>query len=248
MNFLKTHLVWVIGIVAGLWLLTRLIGSKASAGANVSMPSGTSITYGGTNANDAAVQVAQLTQQSQMAAAQLAGNVAIQQTTIAAAAAADTNKTNLQLAQTQAANALAITNSNNAVAMQVTNNQTAVQMLQSYNQKDVATLQSNNALLALFNTNATSLAGLRDTNASKLAAYGIQAQVANNQTAALAQIAMAQIGADAGAQQTYLQQQAALRSQYMNLQYSELQSVLLEVSKSGNFNSEHGGANSVAAV
>jgi hypothetical protein len=245
MEWLKAHWTWVAGIVGGLWLLSKLLGSSknVSAGANVSTPAGVAVTYGGTNANDAAVQVAQINAQSGAAQAQVAGNIAVQQAQLAQLANQDTQTANMHIADVQSAAALAITNSNNAVSLRVTDNQTTlglaqvagardVGLAQIAGARDVAITQSNNALVLGVNTNATNLAG-----------YGIQAQVVNNQTAALTQIALAQTSAAQAVQSQYLSNQAqalANQSQLMGETYS--------LEASGQFNKGgEGGVNQVAA-
>lgn len=248
----------VLGILIGLWLLLKLVGNKtpASSSAATASPSGTSVVYSGTNANDAAVQVAQLQAQSTLAGQQISGALAVQQAQIAEDAAANANATNIQLEQIKGANALNITNANNAVSLAVSNNQTqvglaaaqygyltstaqysayrdvgvanaqagaqvgiaqaaataqvgvaqansATEIAQSTNyynyntavvndqtQQAIAITQSNNQLAATKDTNASQLSAIKDQNATQLAAYGIQAGVVNNQTAALRDIAV----------------------------------------------------------
>lgn len=266
MSFIKAHWTWAVGIVAGLWLLSRMLGSKTTAvGANVTTPTGTSVVYGGTNANDAAVQVAQLSAQTQLAQAQVSGNLAVQQAQIAQLANQDTQAANMHIADVQSAAALQITNSNNAVSLRVTDNQTQLGLAQVNAAAAIAAVQAQygsqtaiaqaqyssaaqiaaaqyGAEASIAQTSADLQLGL-NYNATQLAAYGIQANVVNNQNAALTQIAQAQINSNTQIQSQYLNNQAQAlsnQSQLMNETYS--------LEASGVFNKGgEGGVNQVAA-
>lgn len=170
MEYLKEHWYWLVGLVLGLWVFMKLVGNKASAGASVSTPTGSQIIYGGTNANDAAVQAAQINAQTQVAGAQIAAGQAVQMAQFAVQQNQDTQTANVAIANVQGQYGLAVTNSNNNAAMHV----------------------SDNATLLGINANDTNLAAVQDSNATKLAAYGIQAQVVNTQTNAYRDIAQTQ--------------------------------------------------------
>lgn len=245
-QWLKEHWILAAGAVIGFFVLIKLLGRNSTAGGNATGPGGTQVVYGGTNANDAAVQVAQLNSQSQLAAQQIAGSIAVQQGTLALAAQKDTNATDLSIEQVKAANALAITNSNNQLGLAQAQIGGNVALAQTAAARDVALTQANNALTLGLDTNETNLAALRDTNATKLRAYSIQGQVVNNQTNALRDIAVTQTMADASTQQKYIDARTQLQSEYMSTQQSELNSLL--GSSSFDLKSQHGGANSEAAL
>lgn len=217
MEFLKAHWYWVVGAVIGLWLALKLFkaaGSSTSAGANVSTPTGTQIVYGGTNANDAAVQVAQMQAQSQLAAQQIAAGQSVDVAKIALAATQVNDSTDLQKTQVLAANALAITNSNNNTAVIQSNNQTEVQLR-----------TADFGYQLGVNTNATNLAALENTNAAKLASYGIQAQVVNNQIDAARDVSIAQIGAEASVANTLTAAQLQAQQMQATTQQKQLDTV-----------------------
>ena len=227
-TLLKSHWYYVLGAVIGIWLVLKLIrgSSSASSSNSGSSVAGSSITYPSTNANDAAIQVAQIQAQSNAASDQIALSQAVNLAQIQEHATENTNSADVSIAGIKAANALAITNSNNSAAVQING------------QNQVTAINGQN----------TSLAATENTNATKLAAYGIQANVMNNQITAASQVAQTAITANSTVQQTYINDQAKLNSQYMTTQATNLQSVLAEVARSGGFNSQHGGANSTAAV
>src|SRR4051812_42481417 len=102
-DYLKHHWYWVVGIAVGLWILMKMIGSQASAGASVSTPSGSQIIYGGTNANDAALQVAQINAQTSTAGAQIAAGQAVQLAQYAVQANQDTQSANVAVTNITAA-------------------------------------------------------------------------------------------------------------------------------------------------
>lgn len=244
MDFLKKHWTWAVGIVAGLWLLSKLVGSSktTAVGANVTTPSGVAVSYGGTNANDAAVQVAQLQAQNTLAQTQISGNLAVEQAKIAAQANLDTQNANVDVAGIQAANALAISNGNNAVAMRVSDNGLTLGLAQAQYSSATAIAQAGyGAAASIAQTNADVTLGL-NYNATQLAAYGIQSQVANHQTDALTQIAVAQSSANRDVQLAYLGDQA----QVINNQ-SQLIADTYALERSGQLNKGgEGGVNQVA--
>src|SRR3569833_684542 len=98
MEFLKQRWYWIAGALIALYIFFRIVGKSASGGANVTGPSGTQVVYGGTNANDAAVQVAQLQNQSVLAAANLAASQAVQIATLSEHATENTNAANIDIA------------------------------------------------------------------------------------------------------------------------------------------------------
>lgn len=169
---------WFAGAAVGIWLVSKLLSSGAeTSGATV--PAGTAITYTGTTANDAAVQVAQLANQSQLAGASIAMQQALGLGAIAAEVQKDTNAANVAVTQTQARAALDIANSNNTAAMRSSDNALTLGLA-----------QTEYAYYLGIDTNRTNLQALEDTNATQLKAYGIQANVANNQIGALRDIAI----------------------------------------------------------
>lgn len=308
----KKHWYIVAGALVGLWLLLKVVGKDTATSATQTGPMGTSITYGGTNASDAAVQVAQLQANSNVAAQSVAGALAVQQSQIALEATKDTNATNITLAGIQGANALAITNSNNAVAMRVSDNTTAaavskaqfdyltagvqysayrdvgvatagatrdVGIAQANASRDVGVAQagasrdvgiasanaSRDAAISkalydyygLLSTNQTyrdvttiqsnnTLAAVKDTNATQLAAYGIQAGVVNNQTAALRDIAITASNNDRMVQTSYIDTQGRIQAGQIANQ-SQLIDLTYQLERSGQFNKGgEGGVNQVA--
>lgn len=269
-NFLKSKWYWIVGGIVGLYLAMKLFSSRSSSGtatvsgtdpyAAYSSPS----VIANTQSTDAALQIAQIQANSGIATAQIAGNQAIQQATIAEHANENTNAANVNIAQIQSAQALAVTNSNNAVAMHVSDNNLALGLNNNTLQwhsadlannlalnnnslqwhaidqtTNLAEIQSGNQLSATRDTNATQLAELQSTNAAKLAAFGIQAGVANNQTAAQQQIADAQITANQSVQSKTLDTVQQMQTDQLNAQ-SHLADVARDLLNTGQINLNHG--------
>jgi len=242
MEFLKQRWYWIAGALIALYIFFRIVGKSASGGANVTGPSGTQVVYGGTNANDAAVQVAQLQSQTALAAANIAAGQAIQIANLQEHATENTNAANIDIAHTnatanvsianiQAANALAITNSNNTAGVLISNNNTALGMVQSNNQAQVAMDQA-----------AKNLEAIKNTNDAKLAAYGIQAAVVNNTTNAYRDIALGEQGVQTAAVKAVSQSDA----QRLSLQ-QQIAQMTYQLEASGQLNKGgEGGVNQVA--
>jgi hypothetical protein len=211
---LKEKWYWILGGLAGIWLLFKLLGSSASsAGSSATVPAGVAVQYTGTTANDAAIQVAQLQNQSALAAQQIAMSQAVEQAQIALSATKDTNATNLGLAETQGRYALAITNNNNEAAKHASDNATGLGIVQSNNSATVAITQANNAYALGVDTNAANLKALENSNATQLAAYSIQGQVAQKQIEALSTVAQTVSNNSALVQTTAIQSAAELQAQ-----------------------------------
>jgi len=242
MEFLKQRWYWIAGALIALWIFVKIVGKSASGGANVTGPSGTQVVYGGTNANDAAVQVAQLQNQSALAAANIAASQAVQIATLSEHATESTNAANIDIAHTnatanvsianiQASNALAITNSNNTAGVLISNNNTALGMVQSNNQAQVA-----------IDAAAKNLEAIKNTNDAKLAAYGIQAAVVNNTTNAYRDIALGEQGVQTAAVKAASQSDA----QRLSLQ-QQIAQMTYQLEASGQLNKGgEGGVNQVA--
>lgn len=244
MDFLKRHWTWAVGIVAGLWVLSKLLGKSTTAvGANLSMPTGTSVVYGGTNANDAAIQVAQLTAQTQLAQAQVAGNLSVQQAQLAAQANQDTQTANVEIADIQAAHALAISNNQTTLGLAQVKYGSETTIAQARYGSEAAIAQAQyGAAVSIAQTQADVALGM-NYNATQLAAFGIQAGVVQNQTDALRQIALAQSQSNTEVQMAYLSNQA----QVINNQ-AQLIEDTYALERAGVFNrGGEGGVNQVAA-
>lgn len=250
MEYLKAHWYWVLGAVIGLWIALKLFKSagSSSVGANVSTPTGTNVIYGGTNANDAAVQAASIQAQTELAGQQIAAVQAVNLATIAYKANADSEASDLQKTQVLAANALAITNSNNQTAVIQSNNQTSVQLTTAQLGYQLGTTTAQLGYQLGLDTNAANLAALKDTNSTKLAAYGIQANVVNNQVNAARDVSVAQINAN---ESTYAILTAAQIQEQQMAENSRQQQVntVAGLIASGALNKGgEGGVNQVAAL
>lgn len=259
-ELIKSRWYWFVGGLIGLWLVSKFIHSSSSASgtSDASTPAGVAVSYAGTNANDAAIQVAQTQAQSTLAAQQIAGNIAVQQAQIAQQAQAESDASNIQLAGVQGQYGLAIANSNNAAAvaqandaMQLgivqSNNSTTLGVAQSGDAAQVAMTQANDAFQLGENANAAQLAAVQNTNATQLAAYGIQAQVANNQTAALESIATTVSNNAAQVQTTALNDATAIQTKQLTNQATVINDTYA-LTSSGAFNKGgEGGTNQVAA-
>lgn len=271
-DWAKEHWYWVAGVAIGLWVLLKLVGSKASAGANVSTPGGTQMILGGANANDAAVQVAQIQAQSGLAASQIASNQAQQIAAYSVQANADTTAGNVAMNRDamSAQMAIAITNGSRDVAVAQAGDTAAVQVAGINASRDVAISGSqiqqaqyalaisnsnnaaamhvsDNATMLGINSNQTSLAAVQDKNATELAAYGIQAQVVNAQTNAYRDIATNAQNNNASIQMNAINTSGAIAQQQLDNQ-SQLQNMTYSLEASGVFNKGGaGGASQVSA-
>lgn len=268
----KEHWYFVVGGVIALWVLMKLMASKASVGANVSTPGGTSMILGGTNANDAAVQVAQIQAQSGLAASQIASNQAQQVAAYSVQANSDTVLGNVAMNRDAmtAQMAIAVTNGSRDVAIAQAGDTAAVQVaginagrdvaiagsqvqqaqyaLDISNSNNAASMHiSDNATLLGVNTNQTNLAAVQDHNATQLAAYGIQAQVVNNQTAAYRDVAVNAQNNNAQIQMNAINTAGAIEQQQLNNQ-SQLQNMTYSLEASGVFNKGGAGGTSQVAA
>lgn len=258
MDYLRAHWYWVVGLVVGLWVLMKMVGSKTSAGANLSTPAGTSITYGGTNANDAAIQAAQINGQTQLAGAQIAANQAATLAQYSVQANQDTQVANVQIsgitagrdvqiAQYTTSAAVAMNAATQAANMDIAHTQGQF-ALDTTNSNNAAFMHvSDNATLLGVNTNQTNLAAVQDSNAAKLAAYTIQGQVVNNQTNAFRDIALTTSNNATQVQLDGIDKAAGIAQGQLNNQ-ADLQRMTFDLERYGVLNKGgEGGVNQLAA-
>lgn len=249
LEFLKHRWYLVVGALVGVWIVIKLMGSGSSGSttSSATIPAGVGITYTGTNANDAAVQVAQLQNQSSLAGMQIAAAQAGQLATLAEHATESTNAANVSIAGITTSGKVSIAGIDAGAAMRASDNATALGIVQSNNGKAVSIKQANDAYLLGLDTNATNLKALVNSNATQLAGYGLQSQVANNQIAALENIAIATSGDAAKVQTSAITAQQQLLAQQLSNQATVAADTYRLVS-SGQLNKGgSGGTNQVAA-